>query len=332
MRVDAAAEIRRAEDCARRLASQLGFSADACEEITLVVAELGSNLIRHAGGGELLLEATEIRGRRGLRVESLDQGPGFADFELATSDGYSSTGGLGTGLGTVNRLMDELEYHSLPTGGSRIMCCRWLRTEPRIPQCHLEIGVASRAHRQLPQNGDAFIIRQRANQALAGVIDGLGHGQFAQRAAQTARQYIDQHCDLPLEAIFRGVGHACQSTRGVVMALVLFDQDRQTFTAASIGNIELRVHGSAGRISFIVQRGVVGVLGHRAPLPRAEEHPWTPGMMLIMHSDGLHSHWDWSDFPGLWTQHSFLIAQRLVSTLSRPDDDATVLVVRNVRP
>lgn len=322
-------EIRHAEDCARRVAGELGFSARDCDDIALVVTELASNLIKHASGGELRFEPAEATGRKGLRIESLDCGPGISDFEQAMRDGYSSVGSLGTGLGTINRLMDDLEYESLSCGGSRIVCHRWLRAEPRKIKSHLEIGVASRAYRQAPENGDAFVSREWANGALVGVIDGLGHGQFAHRAAQTARQYIDQHYGQPLEALFRGVGRTCQATRGVVMALALFDHDRKTFTCAGIGNIELRVQGSETPIRFIARRGVVG---QQAPKPMAEEHPWTAGMTLVMHSDGVRSHWSWSDFPTLWNERPSQIARRLLGALGRDDDDATVLVVRSLQP
>lgn len=322
-------EIRQAEDRARRLAAEVGFSAEDCAEIALVVVELGSNLVRHAGGGELRMEAVEVAAQKGLRVESVDRGPGFADFEHATTDGYSSVGSLGNGLGTVNRMMDDLQYHPLPGGGSWIACTRWLRSEPRIPDGYLEIAGETRAYRQLAENGDAFIVWQWGHNALLGVIDGLGHGPFAQRAAQTARQYIDQHYDQPLEAIFRGVGRACQSTRGVVMALVLFDHDRRILKSANVGNIELRAHGGAERIRFLPQRGVVG---QSLALPRIEEHAWTRGMMLIMHSDGIRSSWDWSDLPDLATENAPAIAQHLMRSFGRDDDDATVLVVRNLRP
>src|SRR6185437_5556014 len=184
----------------------LGFSPRDCDDIALAVTELASNLLKHAAGGELRFEPTEAAGRKGLRIESLDCGPGIPDFERALRDGYSSAGSLGTGLGTVNRLMDDLQYHLQPAGGSRITCSRLLRTGPRQHARHLEIGVASRAYRQVLENGDAYVSREWGTGSLVGVIDGLGHGQFAHRAAQVARQYIDQHYDLPLEALFRGVG------------------------------------------------------------------------------------------------------------------------------
>ena len=86
--------------------------------------------------------------------------------------------------------------------------------------------------------------------ALVGVIDGLGHGQFAHRAAQTARQYVENHFDLPLDQIFRGVGRACRATRGVVMALARFDWGQGRLAFASVGNIAVRVFPRGESVSL----------------------------------------------------------------------------------
>jgi len=330
VRVKGMSEVKSAEGSARRCAESIGFHARDCEEIALAVVELASNLVRHAGGGLLTLGSCPTHGRPGIQIESQDSGPGIPDFEQALADGYSTRGSLGIGLGAINRLMDALEFYSLPPSGSRIVCQRWLRPHhPASPLRHLEFGAATRPYRQLRENGDAFIIRRWDEMALAGVIDGLGHGQFAQRAAQTARQYVEHHFDQPLEALFRGVGRACRATRGVVMALARIDSARQTFAVATIGNIEVRVIGSPTRINLIIRRGVIGL---NAPSPLIVEHPWTNTTILIMHSDGLRTHWDWSDFAGLAPEPAGVIAQRLLRALGKTDDDATVLVVRSTPP
>ena len=90
-------------------------------------------------------------------------------------------------------------------------------------QRRLEFGAATRSYRLLPENGDAFIIQQWEGHALGGLIDGLGHGELAQKAAQTARHYVEHHFDQPLANIFLGVGRACRATRGVVMTLSLLN-------------------------------------------------------------------------------------------------------------
>lgn len=321
------AEIKRATDAAKRLAASLGFGTKDCDEIVLAVTELATNLTKHTQGGTITLLATERR--TGIQVESEDHGPGIPNVEQAMTDGYSTAGSLGTGLGTVNRLMHELEFYSLSPTGTRIVCQRWVRSTDHRPFVHwLEFGAATRAYRRQPENGDAFFIRQWDGGALAGVIDGLGHGPLAQRAAQSARQYLEQHFDQSLEHLFRGVGRACSATRGVVMALARFDAARQTVAIASIGNIEARLIGGANR-NIAVRRGIVGL---NAPNPVVVEHPWTPECVLVMHSDGLRTHWEWEEFRDITSGAPGLIAQRLLITLGKIDDDATALVARTARP
>ena len=75
------------------------------------------------------------------------------------------------------------------------------------------------------------------------MIDGLGHGELARRASQTARRYVEHHFDQPLVNIFRGADRACRATRGVVMALARFDMVSRKVTIASVGNIEVRLIG-----------------------------------------------------------------------------------------
>ena len=325
-----ASDVRRADELARTFSASLGFSKEHCGEICLVASELASNLLRHASHGRMRLSRVDSGGRTGIQIESEDNGPGIPNVEEAITDGYSTAGGLGLGLGAVNRLMDELEFYSGAQGGLHVVCQRWLRPASRvILEKVLAFGAATRSYRMLSENGDTFIIRQWNRHALVGVIDGLGHGHFAQRASQTARQYIEQHFDQSMENLFRGAGRACRATRGVVMALARFDLDRRILTLASVGNIEVRLVGNPERLKLVVRRGIIGL---NAPAPVPLEHPWTPGSLLIMHSDGIRTHWDWKDFPDLQGQTPAAIAHRLLQQLGKADDDATVLVVGNAKP
>jgi serine/threonine protein phosphatase PrpC len=224
--------------------------------------------------------------------------------------------------------MDELDILSDPgtSGGTQIGCKRWLRAGVRRTMPGpLTFGAASRPHPRMTGNGDAFVIECWGEGALVAVIDGLGHGPSAQRAAQTARQYVENHVDQPLDLIFRGVGRACRATRGVVMALARFDWGGTQLTFASIGNIEVRVFGSIELMNFPLCRGIVGV---NAPNPAVTQHRWQPNYLLVLHSDGLTTRWRWEDFRGLWSASAAVIAQRLLQALAKDDDDATVLVVK----
>jgi anti-sigma regulatory factor (Ser/Thr protein kinase) len=326
-----ASDVHVARRAAKAMALAIGFDAKVSEDISLVISELASNLVKHAQGGQLTLMPAKDSGRVGIQIESHDRGPGIADVEQAVKDGFSTAGSLGYGLGTVNRLMDRFDITSRrgAGAGTSIVCARWLRVdEPSLSPCPLEFGAATRPYPTMPVNGDAFVIKRWSASALVAVIDGLGHGQYAHRAAQAARQYVETHFDQPLDAIFRGVGRTCRATRGVVMALVRFDfgGDDIQFSFASVGNIEARLFGGPNRPQFIVPRGIVG---GNAPHPRVTDHRWNLGSTMVLHSDGMTSRWGLADFPDVTRESATTMAQRLLRALAKDNDDATIMVVRD---
>lgn len=321
-----AGDVREAAETAKRLANGIGFPAVHCEEIGLVATELASNVLRHASHGSLQFTLLDNAEHKGIQIESKDHGPGISDVERAVIDGYSTAGGPGYGLGTVNRLMDTLEVHSRE--GLQIICKRWLRPSLAHFGKSLVVGAATRAYRFMPENGDAFVAKQWDGYALLGVIDGLGHGPFAQRASQTARQYVEQHFDQPFEYLFRGVARACRATRGVVMALARFDFGRQMLTVASVGNIEVRLLGSPEHFRPIIRRGILGL---NAPSPVSTEHPWSSECLLVMHSDGVHFVGNGKDLVSKTSDTPDSIAQYLLKTCGKMEDDATVVVARSAQ-
>jgi anti-sigma regulatory factor (Ser/Thr protein kinase) len=312
---------------ARSMSTAIGFDERAVEEIALVVSELATNLVKHAKDGVLRLRRTEEAGRTGIRIDSEDQGPGIANVEQAIADDFSTVGSLGCGLGAVNRLMDEFDVASRPGAGTSIVCKRWLRLDiPAALDCPLVFGVATRPCALMPVNGDSFVIKQWGESALVGVIDGVGHGQFAYRAAQTARHYVERHYDQPLADIFLGVARTCRATRGVVMGLARFDWGQGTLTYGSVGNIEARVFESPEPMNFVVPRGILGLTARR---PVVTQHRWAPSNVMVLYSDGLSTHWRWSDFPHLAEASATVAAQELLHAFSREADDATVVVVKS---
>ena len=115
---------------ARRLAISLGFDRGDAETVALAASELAMNLHRYAVEGEIVLRTVQDGARRGLEIESQDAGPGIIDTELALQDGYTTGGGLGSGLPSARRLMDDFELRSQPSG-TRIVVRKWLA--PRSP-------------------------------------------------------------------------------------------------------------------------------------------------------------------------------------------------------
>lgn len=311
---------------AEKILSTLEFDKSEREAVNLVLHELASNLVKHAGRGTLVISPVEKDGIAGIQIESVDDSPGILDLERAMTDGFSTSGSLGYGLGTVNRLMDEFKIESSPEAGTHITCHRWKRSlQAGTALCPLTFGAATRQYPGMKINGDAFIIKKWNDSVMVGVIDGLGHGQWAQRASQTAKNYIESHVTQPLADIFRGTGRSCRSTRGVVMALARFDWLQEKVTIASIGNVDVRIFNNDEPLKLIVRRGIVGL---NAPNPVVSEQHWNPEGIMILHSDGLRTRWRLEDFPGLENRQANVIARQLLHHLARDNDDATVVVVK----
>jgi serine/threonine-protein kinase RsbT len=109
----------------REQAVTQGFSLIDQTKFVTAASELARNTLIYGGGGEMHSYAVERHGRRGLRLEFVDSGPGIADINLALSDGFTSGGGLGPGLGGAKRLCDEFEIRSAPNEGTRVSITKW---------------------------------------------------------------------------------------------------------------------------------------------------------------------------------------------------------------
>lgn len=311
---------------ATELAADIGFEQQAIQEIGIVAAELGENVHKHAERGEILVAGVTDGSRDGIRLESRDAGPGIEDVEAAFADGESTEGSLGGGLGAVNRLMDRVTVSvpGEPDHGTQIVADRWLTpVYEQSAERSLDVGAASRPMRPSDPNGDSFVINRWNDKTLVGVIDGLGHGLPAHKAATAARSYVERHFDQPLPAVFEGTGRACRGTRGVVMALARFDCADESLEFAGIGNIYSHLDGP-DRGSLTMRRGVIG---GNAPEPYIERLSWESSYRLALHSDGVTSHWGWDDCEGMQNVSATEQARHLLTKYGKDDDDATVLVV-----
>ena len=88
-------------------------------------SELARNTLDYGGGGTVRIEAWRDATRSGVRLVFEDQGPGILDVEQALTDGYTSGGGLGLGLGGARRLSNEFAISSVVGQGTRVVIARW---------------------------------------------------------------------------------------------------------------------------------------------------------------------------------------------------------------
>ncbi len=123
--IQAPAHLRAARQNAVSLAAAWGFREEQLDLVALLTGELASNLVGHAGGGNLILRRLSQGRQIGLEVLSIDRGPGMADVQCCLRDGYSTAGTLGTGLGVVCRLSSQFDLYSRPGQGTVLMSRLW---------------------------------------------------------------------------------------------------------------------------------------------------------------------------------------------------------------
>jgi serine/threonine-protein kinase RsbT len=109
----------------RERATELGFGALDLTQLVTAASELGRNTVIHGGGGTMRLETLMNNEHRALRLIFEDHGPGIADLALAMTDGYTTRGGMGLGLGGARRLVNEFEVVSRVGEGTRVTVTRW---------------------------------------------------------------------------------------------------------------------------------------------------------------------------------------------------------------
>ena len=59
---------------ATNLAETLGFDATAAGDVALVITEIATNILKHGGGGEILLNPIQRADVAGLEIVGLDRG------------------------------------------------------------------------------------------------------------------------------------------------------------------------------------------------------------------------------------------------------------------
>jgi serine/threonine-protein kinase RsbT len=120
-------DVVRARHLVRDLAIELGFDIVGQTRIVTATSELARNTHLHGGGGQLTVTMLTDGRRRGMRLEFTDDGPGIPDVQVAMTDGWSSGGGLGLGLGGTKRLVDRFVIESRPGEGTRVEVEQWLK-------------------------------------------------------------------------------------------------------------------------------------------------------------------------------------------------------------
>lgn len=316
---------------ARRAASKLAVEAGLDEtdtgRVALIATELGTNILKHAQRGEMMLRSVGSLDSAAVEVVAIDGGPGIGDVERALRDGYSTAGSHGHGLGALARVADSFDIFS-GSGQGAVLVARVAREARRLTRPSLDIGVIRVPKSEELVCGDDFCLTvHRSGAALLVVADGLGHGIAAADASSLAVRIAGERPEESPVETMTAIHNALRSTRGAAAAAAAIDADAHSIRFSGIGNIS----------AFIVQRGSMksfvshnGIVGHSARHIQEFTYPWPEGALFVMHSDGVSGRWDLDAYPGLISRDPSIIAGVIYRDFTRHRDDAIVIVARAV--
>ncbi|HKA33141.1 MAG TPA: SpoIIE family protein phosphatase [Candidatus Binatia bacterium] len=192
----------------------------------------------------------------------------------------------------------------------------------------IEWGVAHAALAGEPKCGDCHLVKGFAGGALVAVLDGIGHGAEANRAAEAAASILAERPDDSIVSLVKRCHDALRGTRGVVMSLASFNFAQRMMAWCGVGNVEgLLVRSETAnppRESLLLR---AGVLGHQLPALHSAVVPVVPGDTLIFTTDGIRHCFDLSR---PYDQPPQKIADDILTQDSKGTDDSLVLVARYI--
>jgi anti-sigma regulatory factor (Ser/Thr protein kinase) len=301
-----------------------GFDEKDAGALGIVVTEAATNLIKHAGGGDVIVRRTGSQPGSAVEILAIDQGPGIADIARSFEDGYSTAGSPGTGLGAIARVASHCEIYTAPRKGV-VLLARVGRST--AAESHsLDIGAICAPYPGETVSGDSWAIENIGDRFRLVVADGLGHGPLAAQASQAGILAVTiQGKAQPAESM-EDAHLRLKATRGSALSIADIDPGAGIVTFAGVGNVTgIIVEDQNTRRQMICVNGTLGYEMRRA---QQYQYPLPPDSLVILHSDGLSAHWSFDKYPGLFHRHPSLIAGVLFRDYRRTRDDATIVVAR----
>jgi anti-sigma regulatory factor (Ser/Thr protein kinase) len=318
-------DISSARRYAAQLSSALGFGEVQAGRLAIIVTEAATNILKHAGDGLMLITPLSDGDRHSIEVLALDRGKGIANLGESLSDGVSTSGTQGTGLGAIRRLSRTFDVYSAPGKGSAFYAAIdhvEALAAPVRPVEHAAICIPIAGEDEC---GDAWAVAIDDTGVTMMVADGLGHGPEAARASNAAVQEVKSRPGQAPAVVMEHIHKALRPTRGAAVAVARLALGSEELVFGGIGNIAAAVFGPESRKQMVSHNGIVG---HNMRKVQEFPAPWPQEAVYIMCSDGITTQWDIAGYPGLFARHPAVIAGVIYRDFSRGRDDATVLVIK----
>jgi anti-sigma regulatory factor (Ser/Thr protein kinase) len=303
------------------------FNVSRVGVIDIAVAELTSNIIKHAGNGELLYRFSKENDIKVFEIICIDNGPGIKDISHAMKDGVSTTKTLGQGLGALERLSDTFQVYSIVKWGT--VCYCKIYSQVNIPPAEpvlIRFKALNVSKPGQTLSGDGFQVIQNTNYTKVLMGDGLGHGKEAHDAVQLAITHFKISVEIEPSEILQSIHTPVKKSRGLVGTVVIADHREKKWKICGIGNIATRLYEGLVNKNYVSYNGIIGLnipstlKNHEASLGKHQ--------CLIMSSDGIKTRWELSQFPSILRYDPLMLAAVIYKDCARKNDDMSILIGR----
>lgn len=308
---------------AQSLCGQLDYDEIQEGRLNIIINELGSNLVKYAKDGKLILRSERKAVGTLIEVIAVDSGPGFPDAEAVMKDGFTTGSTPGTGLGAAKRQADEFEIYSVHGKGTIIVAVvkDGIAKHSRPA---FSFSAVSEAYPGEHLCGDGWCVSESTDSLAVIMVDGLGHGPQAHKASVEAVAAFAASNTLAIDQSLVAIHNRLKSTRGAAVFLLNVHSDLQ-LQFSGLGNIRSLIQEFGQSRTLISQNGTAGL---QMRTFKTLSQAWSGMGVLILHSDGIKSQWDLSTDVELLQQHPAIIAASIHRDYNRHSDDSSVLVIR----
>ncbi len=187
---------------------------------------------------------------------------------------------------------------------------------------YLKISVATRSFYNDPYCGDQCACWENEGRIILCMVDGLGHGEPAQVAAEAAIDYMYKHPESSLEELFAGCDRSIRHTRGVAMNVIFIANG--VLKHAGIGNVRSVIYRDES-INLVGNWGIVGG-GYRTLT--VQSFNIEKGDLILMWTDGISEHFSLREYDRSLLQDEGQLADAILDDHGKITDDATVMIYR----
>ena len=318
------ASVSTARQRVRDVGESVGASKNLIESAALIASELTHNQLAHARQGYFAVRAIDREGKKGLEVVAADLGPGLQRTLFTPRDSASPSKTLGAGLEGVFRIADEVDFDSRVDEG----VCVVARKFAAGVAGSWEIAIAGRPFPGEIISGDDGAFFQSENNLLTIVADGLGHGIEAREASNRAMDVVARSPQAGLDELAFALNTELAGTRGCALSTVRLSTSNGDVECLAAGDVHAHVYSGRDAHFFTSTPFVVGDPQFARRRLRTEHTTIEAGSVLLMFTDGLQTRTTLKGELELLRRPAIAIAQHLLATHARPNDDAMVLVAR----